>query len=285
MAYGILTINDQVLAATEYTDNSSQLDAIWFTDFNQASTPSTSVPAQGGMYFGNSANGGSIASNTVVMYNLFGGHTASNGAIQLSTGVTNNSTGYSSIYTHQNILPGIPTPTSGTVTKYEFEILIRTGATIHSNTVRGVYRLGFMNTISNAGASDGVYFEFLCDGTTTDTTWKVVFMNATAERNDTAVTVAINTTYRMYLSVEVDSSGTYTTTYKIKNMTTGANTEGTTSPTTNARYPSAATDYFGATVVNSKTITATTTNISAYLDYLGVRIRRPLSREILIGNI
>jgi hypothetical protein len=110
-------------------------------------------------------------------------------------------------------------------------------------------------------------------------------MNTTAERNDTTVTVAVNTTYRMYLSVEVDSSGIYTTTYKIKNITTGTNTEGTTSPTTNARYPSAATDYLGVTVLNSKTVTATTTSINAILDYLGVRIRRPLFREILIGKI
>ena len=285
MAYGILTINDQVLAATEYTTNSSQLDTIWFTDFNQLSTPSTAVPAEGGMYFANTANGGSIGSNTTAMYNSFGGHTAANGAIQLATGVTNNATGFGSIYTHQNILPGIPTPTSGLVTKYEFECLLRTISPIHSNSVRGVYRLGFMNSISNAASSDGVYFEFLCDGTTTDTTWKVVFMNTTAERNDTTVTVAANTTYRMYLSVEVDSSGIYTTTYKIKNMTTGTNTEGTTSPTTNARYPSGATDYFGVTVLNSKTVTATATSVPVILDYLGVRIRRPLFREILIGNI
>jgi hypothetical protein len=110
-------------------------------------------------------------------------------------------------------------------------------------------------------------------------------MNTTAERNDTTVTVATNTTYRMYLSVEVDSAGNYTTTYKIKNMTTNTSTEGTTSPTTNARYPSAATDYLGVTVLNSKAVTATTTSITTNLDYLGVRIRRPLSREILIGNI
>jgi hypothetical protein len=285
MAYGILTINDQVLAATEYTTNSSQLDTIWFTDFNQYATPSTSVPAEGGMYFCNSANGGSINSNVTPILNPFGGHTAANGAIQLSTGTTSNSTGYGSIYTHQNILPGIPTPTSGLVTKYEFECLLRMTSLIHSNSVRGVYRLGFMNSISNAASSDGVYFEFLCNGTTTDTTWKVVFMNTTAERNDTTVTVAANTTYRMYLSVEVDSSGIYTTTYKIKNITTGTNTEGTTSPTTNARYPSGATDYFGVTVLNSKTVTATTTSVPVILDYLGVRIRRPLFREILIGNI
>jgi hypothetical protein len=237
------------------------------------------------MYFGNSANGGSIGSNTTPILTPFGGHTAANGAISLSTGTTRNSTGYGSIYTHQAILPGIPTPTSGLVTKYEFECLIRTTSPIHSNSVIGVYRLGFMNSISNAASSQGVYFEFLCDGTTTDTTWKVVFMNTTAERNDTTVTVAVNTTYRMYLSVEVDSSGIYTTTYKIKNMTTGTNTEGTTSPTTNARYPSGATDYFGVTVLNSKTVSATTTSVLLILDYLGVRIRRPLFREILIGNI
>lgn len=286
MAYSTPSTNDIVLCATEEATNISQLDLIWFTDFNQYAAPSTSVPAEGGMYFGNSANGGSITvpTSTAIMTS-FGGHTAANGAIQLATGTTNNATGYGSIYSHQNILPGIPTPSNGFVTKYEYECLIRTTGTIHSNTVRGSYVLGFINGISNAAQSDGVYFEFLCNGTLTDTTWKVVFMNTSSERNDTTVTVSANTTYRMYLSVEVNSAGTYTTTYKIKNMTTGTTTEGTTSPTTTARYPSAATDYIGAGIINTKTVTATTTSVTLNVDYLGVRIRRPLSREILIGNI
>ena len=287
MAYSTPSTNDIVLCATEETTNVSQLDLIWFTDFNQRVVPNTTVPAEGGMYFGNFANGGSLGvpPTALNLMTSFGGHTAANGAIQLSTGTTNNGTGYSSIYSHQSILPGIPTPSNGFVTKYEYECLIRTTATIHSNAVRGSYKLGFINVISNATQSDGVYFEFLCDAATTDTTWKVVFMNATSERNDTAVTVSANTTYRMYLCVEVNNAGTYTTTYKIKNMNTGTNTEGTTSPTTNARYPAAATDYFGAGIINSKANTSTTTAITLNVDYLGVRIRRPLSREILIGNI
>jgi len=284
MAYGISAITNQNLCATEETSNISQMDAIWFSDLNQYSTPSSTSPFEGGLYFANSANGGAIGSNTTIILSAFG-VTAANGGISLQTGTTNNATGYGSLYTHQNILPGIPTPSNGFVTKYEYECLIRTAGTIHSNTVRGVYRLGFINSISNAGQSEGVYFEFLCDGTTTDTTWKVVFMNTTSERNDTSVTVSINTTYRMYLSVEVNSAGTYTTTYKIKNMTTGTTTEGTTSPTTTARYPAAATDYIGVGAINAKTVTATVTSVVLYMDYIGVRIRRPLSREILIGNI
>jgi hypothetical protein len=284
MAYGVSNKNEYTLKHMSQANNPNQMDMLWFTDFHQGITPTTAIYAEGGVFMLQSANGGALSNNNTAILTAFG-ITAASGTVQLQTGTTSNSTGYGSIYTHQNILPGIPTPTSGLVTKYEFECLLRTTSPIHSNSVRGVYRLGFMNSISNAASSEGVYFEFLCDGTTTDTTWKVVFMNTTAERNDTTVTVAVNTTYRMYLSVEVDSSGIYTTTYKIKNMTTGTNTEGTTSPTTNARYPSGATDYFGVTVLNSKTVTATATSVLAVLDYLGVRIRRPLFREILIGNI
>jgi hypothetical protein len=281
MAYSTPSNNDQILCGSQETTNQSQFDAIWFTDFMQYAAPTTSTPAEGGFYFAIAANGGA---NTNLTTSVFDGITAANGAIQMATGTTNNATGYAVAYSHQNIIPGIPTPTNGFVTKYEFECLIRSPA-IHSNTVRGAFRLGFMNVIANAAPTKGVYFEFLCDGTTTDTTWKVVFMNTTSEKIDTAVTVSSNATYRMYLSVEVNSAGTYTTTYKIKNMTADTNTEGTASPSTTARYPTAATDYIGIVIINTKAVTATTTSRNLYVDYLGARIRRPLSREILIGNI
>ena len=131
-----------------------------------------------------------------------------------------------------------------------------------------------------------MYFEFLCDAATTDTTWQVVFMNATSERNNTAVTVSANTTYRMYLCVEVNSAGTYTTTYKIKNITTGTNTEGIASPPSSAYYPSSgygSTAAMGAGIFNGKSnVTATLTPVPITVDYMFVRIRRPMSREILI---
>jgi hypothetical protein len=102
-------------------------------------------------------------------------------------------------------------------------------------------------------------------------------------RVDTGVTVSTNTTYRLYLSTEVNSDGVFTTNYKIKNMTTGTNTEGTASPSASSHYPTANTDYMGSAITNSKQVTATNTSIVLYVDYIGTRIRRPVSREILIA--
>jgi len=288
MSYGIQPTTEHVYFGSSQIENPNQLDWRLFTDFNQNNIPSATIPTEGANFHCFTASGGSITNNSSTLFTGVG-VTLCSGVISVSTGGTNNATGYATVQTNTSTIPGIPVPLAGQVTKYEFETLIKTGTVIHSNSVRGVFRLGFFDnggfTTAGDSAALGPHFKFLCDGTTTHTTWKVVFMNATSERNDTAVTVSANTTYRMYLSVEVDSAGTYTTTYKIKNMNTDTNTEGTTSPTTNARYPAAATDYFGAGIVNSKANTSTTTAITLNVDYLGVRIRRPLSREILIGNI
>ena len=59
--------------------------------------------------------------------------------------------------------------------------------------------------------------------------------------------------------------------------------ESTAAPSNAATYyPAASGDYMGAALVSSKTVTATTTSISLYADYVAARIRRPVSREILI---
>jgi len=282
MAYGVNSINELVLIGSSQTENPTQLDTIIFTDFHSVSVPSTTVTAQGGVLYANAANGGALTSNTTAHFTAFG-ITAASGVVSLSTGTTSNSTGYASIYTSNNILPGLPTPSAGLVTIYEYEVLLRTDTTIHDNTVRGYYRMGFGNSISNADQSDGVYFEFLYNGTTNDTTWKVVFKkDGTEERIDTTVTVAASKTYRMYLSVQANSDGTYTTTYKIKNLTDNTNTENTAAPSTTARYPTAAGDYMGGFITNSKTVTATATARLIFVDYIGIRIRRPVAREILI---
>jgi hypothetical protein len=282
MAYGVQSINEQVLIGSSQTENPTQLDTIIFTDFHSATTPSTTSPAQGGVIYANASNGGALTNNTTAHFTAFG-ITAASGVVSLSTGTTSNATGYSALYTSNNILPGLPTPSSGLVTKYEFEAMIRTDSAIHSDAVRGFYRMGFGNSITNANQSDGVYFEFLCNGTTTDTTWNIVFIkDTTQERVNTTVTVSASKTYRMYLCVEVNPSGTYTTTYKIKNLTDNTNTENTASPSTTARYPTAADDYMGAFMTNSKTVTATATARLIFVDYIGVRLRRPVAREILI---
>ena len=288
MAYGTPNINDQVFIGSSQSDNPNQLNYVLFSDFHNNTTPSTTIPTEGGNFNCNVLNGAAITNNSNTPFVAIG-VTASSGVIQLATGTTNNATALATIQTATGVIPGIPVPLAGQVTKYEFETLIRTGATIHSNSVQGVYRLGFFDAIgfTTSGDSTGIgpHFKFLCDGTTTHTTWNVWFGdNINFATVDTGVSVAINTTYRMYLSVEVDSAGTYTTTYKIKNMTTGANTEGIASPPSSAYYPASGySSGMGAGIVNGKGgVTATTTTILLYVDYMTVHIQRPISREILI---
>ena len=282
MSYGIDATNDQALAGIAHADNPNQLDMTMFTDCIQ--TQST-VPLwlDGGNYYVTTANGGAFGNNTTILLNAFG-YTACSGVISLQTGTTNNATGYTYASTTTNLLPGMPTPPSGLITKYEYEAAVRTAAAIHSNTVRGTYRLGFQNSTTNTAPTRGVFFQFLCDGTTTDTNWMVVFIGSGGTtRVDTGVAVNASTTYRLYLSTEVNSAGTYTTRYKIKNMTTGTNTEGTASPSSDTHYPSASTNYLGSTITNSKQVTATVTSVLFYVDYICTRVRKPLTRDILIA--
>ena len=285
MSYGIDATNDQALAGIALADNPNQLDVTLFTDCTQTQA---TVPLwlDGGNYHVSTTSGGALGNNTSIILNAFG-YTACSGVINLQTGTTNNSAGVAYAYTSSNLLPGMPTPPStGLITKYEYETAVRTAATIHSNTVRGTYRLGFKNQIISTAPTRGVFFQFLCDGTTTDTTWRVVFVGSGGTtRVDTGVTVSTNTTYRLYLSTEVNSAGVFTTNYKIKNMTTRTNTEGTASPGSTSHYPSESTDYMGSAITNSKQVTPTATSIALYVDYIGTRIRRPLAREILIAPV
>ncbi len=283
MAYGVSSINQQVLKHTSQSENSSQLDMIFFTDLMQASGPSGTSPAQGGVFYLQNANGGSVSNNTTSVFVGFG-ITGSHGTCSLSTGVTSNTTGYSSLVTALNILPGLPTPSAGLVTKYEYEALIRTDGLIFDGSTRwGLTRLGFMQSVS-ATPTDGVYFEFVSDGTTTDTTWNIAFRSTaiSQSRVNTGVSYAANKTYRMYLCVEVSPDGTYTTTYKIKNLTDDTNTESTATPSNNTFYPTAATDYMGPAITVLKQGVATINSTLFHVDYIACRIRRPLTREILI---
>jgi len=284
MAYGIDAKNDQTLFGTSEADNPNMLDVMWFTDCAQQQG---TIPfyLDGAEYYVNAANGGAIGNNTAIIGNAFG-YTACSGTISLQTGVTNNAIGYAGAWTTNTLIPGgITGAAVGAVAKYEYETTIRTGAAIHTDTVRGEYRLGFQDSISNTSATRGVFFHYLCNGTTTDTSWKVYIINPASggTRVDTGVTLATNTTYRMYLSVQVDSDGTFTTNYKIKNITTGTNTEGTASPSSNAHYPSAFGANLGSSTINSKSTTATTTSIVLYVDYIATRIRRQIFRDILIA--
>jgi hypothetical protein len=89
------------------------------------------------------------------------------------------------------------------------------------------------------------------------------------------------------LSLEAFTDGTYTITYKIRaedadgNVT---NTEGTITPTTN-RVPTATTDIMSATISMGRATNTTSTARSLAVDYMAVRIRKPITREILLGTL
>jgi len=282
MAYGVQSINDYVLPGSGTSENSTQLDTIYFSDFHQAVGPTSTSPAQGGVFYGNAANGGAVTNNSSTAFEAFGVNSAS-GVITLATGTTNNNTGYANTYTSAFLIPGVTAPGAGLITKYEMETLIRTESTIHNNSARGLYRFGLMNSVTNTAPADGVYYEFLYNGTTNDTTWNIVFRKDNSEeRVNTTLTVAASKTYRLYLCVEVSTGGTLTTTYKAKNMTDSTSVESTATPTNLARYPTGAGDYMGLNLINSKVTTSTTTSITLYADYIGLRVRRPVAREILL---
>ena len=312
MSYGIDATNDQALAGIGQTKNPYLQDIIFFTDCTQAQG-TTPLWLDGGIYYTNAANGGAVGNNTAVILNSFG-YTACSGVISLQTGTTNNATGYAYSSTGPAIADTFGSiqyiQTSGTlpttitdflVEKQEYETAIRTSTAIHSNTVRGAFRLGFQNWSgsfpSNTAPTLGKYFEFRCDGTVTDTNWILVVAGSSTLRFDTGVAVSTNTTYRMYLSTEFKSKfdldlfewvTTYIVNYKIKNITTGTVTEGTVPSPLDGIDPGIDYTYFTATnlgsvTMNTKAVTATTTSIVLFVDYICTRNRRPLSREILIA--
>ena len=281
MSYGIQSNNEQLLVSSGNTEDNNQFETLLFSDFISAALTTTS----GQVFITAQANGGSPTNNSTSVLTSYG-VTMGHGLLQLAVGTTSNSTGYASLHSGSTyiLLPGIPTPSSTNKTKIEFETAFKLESVIHDNTNRGFYRLGFANTISSTQPSDGVYFEYLYDGSTfTDTTWNIVFRkDGSQERVNTGVTVSANKIYRMYLCIEKDSSGNFTTTYKIKNRTDNTNTESTAAPSNTSFYPSAAGDFMGLTIVNSKTNNTTTTNRLITLDYVGCRLRLPNIRHHLI---
>lgn len=283
MSYGIQSNNEQLLVSSGNTEDNNQFETLLFCDF--IGTPAATGSTDGRVFLVNAANGGSSVNNSTAVLPAYG-VTMGHGLLQLTVGTTSNSTGYSSLNSGSTyvLLPGIPTPANGNKTKIEFETALKLESVIHDNTNRGFYRLGFANTISSTQPSDGVYFEYLYDGSTfTDTTWYIVFRKDNSqERVNTGVTVSANKIYRMYLCIEKDSSGNFTTTYKIKNRTDNTNTESTAAPSNTSFYPSAAGDFMSLTIVNSKTNNTTTTNRLITLDYVGCRLRLPNIRHHLI---
>jgi len=287
MAHGVYNINDSVLFASAQTKLPGQLDYTMFTDCMGDTAISAQSTSEGTGVQGTALNAGSIGSQ---LTSSFGGMTASANAMTFSTSGSNNATAYCLMRTPQYLLPGLPIPAAGFITKYEFEALIATTANIHTNvTADGAFYLGFQQALTYPPVS-GVGFRF-STGTLNDTNWMITWANglaSTYEAVSTGVAVTANTEYRMYLCVEVNSAGTYTTTYNIKNRTTGVSTVGVATPTGgSAAYPGEgfATHGFGASILNTRNnVTATTVAVVLNIDYMGIRIRRPLTREILIGK-
>lgn len=288
MAFGINAANDLVLPGTANSENPNQLDTIYFTDFLQAVGPSTTSPSQGGVFYFTSGNGGSMSGNNVTSDISTYGITACSGIVQLSTGTTSNATGFATIYGPINQIPGIQTPSAGLISKYEIEVGIRTAGTLFDANAMGILRIGFMNATSGQPA-DGMYFERRFDTNSvpnvTDTNLFLVFRkDGTEERVDTGAAFSANSTYRLYVCFERDSSGNYLTTYDIKNYTSGTTSAGTTNPTNTARYPSGTADVIGPVFMFTKTGSTSVNARTILIDYIAVRIRRPLQREILIHS-
>lgn len=282
MAYAVTSPTSYIFHGNSVSKNSSQLDLRFFTDFH---TPysTAGLLTEGANFIHASANGGGISVQSAAIHSDFG-ITFGSGVMGFSTGTTSNSAGNCSVYTASHIV-GIPTPSNGTVVKYECELLMKTVSStgIPDSAANGFYRFGFMDSQNQLSPGNGVYFEYMYDGSKTDTTWYLSFMNSFEERVDTTMTVASGKIYRLYLSVERNSSGTFTTTYNIKNITDNTTVSGTAAPSTTARYPSSETaSFMYPAFVVSKTGTATTTTKQVYLDYFAARIQKPVDREILL---
>lgn len=284
--HGVGNIEMLPSTVTKYeraTSGSTQMDTIFFTDFIASATSSATVPVSGGVFFTPVANGGGITANSTTDFAAVGVN-SSIGVVRLATGTTNNATGYAAVTTANGILSGIPTPTSGYVTKYEWECAVKTDTNIFGAARNGSLRFGIMSGNINTAPTDGVYFEFLYDGTTNDTVWNVVFRKDGAqERVSTGISFLASKLYRLYMCVEKDTAGTYTTTYKVKNITDATEANSTAAPSNAAvYYPAATGDYMGVSFVCAKAGTATTNSTFVILDYIGARIRRKLTREMLL---
>jgi len=291
MAYGVQTLNSlsghvktmhgEINRYNVLSGSTAQCDLSFSTDFTMA-TFSATTPASGGVFIGINGNGGSYTINNSADQTAIGVNKGI-GVLRMATGTTSNSTGYAAVATGP-ILTGIPTPASGFVTKYEMEIMLETEGTLFTTAVPGQIEAGFRTDTLNTDPTDGVYFQWNQPSAGGDTTWFIVFRNTTEERVNTAVTVAANKLYQMYLSVERNSAGTFTTSWRIKNLTDNTDTSGTAAPSNTSFYPSGTSDQMRVGAVIHKQTTTTTTSRYIILDYIHARIQVPLERSFLISG-
>ena len=291
MAYGTMSFNNKtgnvksISGLTNYytvtSANIKLVDSLIFTDFIHTSLSGTSSTANAALY-GALANGGTITMNDSFDRDLFG-DSKCYGVVRISTGTTSNASGYSG-FTTATILPGFPTPAASEVTKYEIECLVRTDTTIFTTSLPGRIKIGFASTFTSATPNDGVYFEWNQPASGGDTNWNITFLHdSSSVRVDTGVAFAASKTYQFYLYVNKNSSGNYTTQYRVKNITDSTDTGlQTASPSGgNAAYPSDTADVmqFGGTL--TKQTTTVTTPIGILFDYFAAKYQLALTRTYI----
>jgi hypothetical protein len=293
MAYSAISSNDPILLNTSQSENPNQLDLLYFTDFVQGVATSNDGPGIDGSPFYLNHLFSTItrsAANTTE-------YGQSNGHGVLSMDGTSNQGAYQLIQTNVRHIPGLVQPSSGLKTKYEAETAIFVTNNIYGSAVQyGYFRFGFAN--SATAPSDGVYFEFWVNGvfdpglghyidsTPINTTWNIVWIkDGTSSSYDTGVLVEFQKIYQLYLGIEQDSSGNFVTNYSINNKTDSIKTSGTASPSSNSHYPTGTADYMSPFWINYGIGAGAgypSVSPKILMDYIGARIRRPLTREILL---
>jgi hypothetical protein len=198
------------------------------------------------------------------------------GVLTLGTGTTNNNTGYASYGTSTDILVGVPTPGVSAVCVYESEYAFRTGAAIPAAGTQGYIRVGFNGSFTGL-ASNGMYLEYLVNGTTNDTTWWWVNRNNGVETRTQCVgtSLAINTYYWIKLRVTRATSGDMTFEWWV-NGASGSFTV-TNANVGTANVPVGTNRSFGFGAIESKAGTAHATTQVLEHDFVAWRIRRPFA--------
>lgn len=292
MAYSAQSVNDYVLFNNNQNENPNQLDSIYFCDFVQQASPTSSGPGTDGSPF--SFTTVSTTINRSAAQSTAYGITAGHGLINIAT--TALVGGLAVLESNSASIPGLTAPSSGLITKYECETSFLFQNIYTPDESYGYVRFGFMNSATTP--ADGVYFQFWVNGvldpiegyyiddSPLNTTWNIVWeKDDNFSSFDTGITVSSNKIYQLYLGIEVNSSGNFTTTYKVVNKTDGTSASGTASPSSNTHYPSGITDYMKPSWINSSIGNGINDDglfPTFVMDYIGARIRRPLNREILL---
>lgn len=292
MAYSAQSVNDYVLFNNNQSESPNQLDAIYFCDFIQQATPASVGPGTDGSPFAFTTVSTTLARSSAqsTAYGITAGH----GFVNITANPVQGSLAV--LETNSTSIPGLTAPSAGLLCKYECETSFLFQNVYTPDESYGYVRFGFMNSATTP--NDGVYFQFWVNGifdplegyyvddVPLNTTWNIVWEKDNILSSfDTGITVSSDKVYQLYLKIEVNSSGNFTTTYKVVNKTDGISASGTASPSSNTHYPSDIADYMKPSWINSGIgpgINDDGLHPTFVMDYIGARIRRPLTREILL---